>query len=143
MKIIRVISRSEIPDNFTGIVEFSVGTKKWLKNGIPHRDNGPAIEFYWGTKEWCQNGLCHRTDGPAVIKTTGTKEWWQNGVMHRLDGAAVEWDDGDESYYVLGWDLTKKQFDIFRHLWENTLLERTDELMVIFVGLVRDFSENP
>jgi len=137
MKTIRVISQSEIPKNFTGIVEFSVGTKKWLKNGVPHRDNGPAMEFYWGTKEWRQEGLYHRSDGPAIIRTSGTKEWWQNGVMHRLDGPAAEWNDGKKEYWILGWDLTKNQFEMFRIMWERTLLEKTEDLMRAFIKLAR------
>ena len=32
-----------------------------------------------GTKEWFKNGLRHRDDGPAIEKADGTKEWWKNG----------------------------------------------------------------
>ncbi len=34
------------PENFTGIVEYPLGTKIWFQDGFPHRVDGPAIEYY-------------------------------------------------------------------------------------------------
>lgn len=36
----------------------------YTKNGVVHRDDGPAIITSW-SQEWYQNGICHREDGPA------------------------------------------------------------------------------
>jgi type I restriction enzyme M protein len=44
MKTIRVNSVIEIPKDYTGIVEYSYGTKYWYKEGKLHREDGPAIE---------------------------------------------------------------------------------------------------
>lgn len=40
------------PENFTGIVEYPLGTKIWFQDGFPHRVDGPAFEKYNGNKEW-------------------------------------------------------------------------------------------
>jgi hypothetical protein len=31
----------------------------WFKNGLRHRDDGPAIEYVDGNKAWYKNGLLH------------------------------------------------------------------------------------
>lgn len=44
------------------------GTEIWYKNGLRHRDNGPAFVRRNETQEWIKNGKLHREDGPAVIR---------------------------------------------------------------------------
>lgn len=44
-KTIKVNEWEEIPKNFTGIAEFTDGTKIWYKNDLCHREDGPAIEW--------------------------------------------------------------------------------------------------
>jgi len=100
------------PENFTGIVEYSIGIKEWLQNGKRHREGGPAVEY-----------------------PSGIKSWYQNGKQHRLDGPALEYSNGDKKYYILGHQLTENQFDIFKFLWENSTHEQTNDLMEIFVKL--------
>lgn len=112
MTALKVKNVYELPENYTGAVKFSDGTKIWLKDGKYHRSNGPAEITETGTKVWCQHGLYHRTDGPAIEFATGQKK-----------------------YYVDGLELTKKQFEIFRFMWENTVKEKTQELMKIYVNL--------
>ena len=51
MKTIKVKRWKEIPENFTGIVEFPDG-KFWFKEFKIHREDGPAIEHDNGTKGW-------------------------------------------------------------------------------------------
>ena len=44
MNIIKVQYGADIPDNFTGIVEYEDGDKKeWYKEGKYHREDGPAF----------------------------------------------------------------------------------------------------
>lgn len=38
---------------YTGVYVSEDGSKFWLKNGICHRENGPAIEYKDGAKYWC------------------------------------------------------------------------------------------
>jgi len=42
-----------------------------------------AIEFSNGTKTWFKNGLFHREDGPAIEYANGNKEWW---LKHKIYG---------------------------------------------------------
>ncbi len=78
---------SEIPENFTGVVNLS-GSYFWLKNGKRHRKDGPAIEHYssankqWYIKEWYLNGERHCDDGPAYKQFDGKKFWWLNGEWY-------------------------------------------------------------
>jgi hypothetical protein len=55
MKTIKVRYNSEIPKRFTGIVEYTSGTKVWRLKGKYHREDGPAIEWADGTKSWHLN----------------------------------------------------------------------------------------
>jgi hypothetical protein len=57
MKTIKVNNCLEVPNNFTGIVEYLYGTKEWFKEGKLHRENGPAIEYANGYKEWWIEGI--------------------------------------------------------------------------------------
>lgn len=78
MNKIKVNSSTEIPKNFTGIMEFPSGNKRWYKNGKSHREDGPAIEHSDGEKHWCKNGKWHREDGPAIEGANGYKVWFLN-----------------------------------------------------------------
>lgn len=81
-------------------IEDANGTRSWYKNGKIHRDGDePAVERADGTKWWYKNGLCHREDGPAVISANGTKEWYINGKRHRIEGPAIERADGRKFWY--------------------------------------------
>ena len=72
------------------------GTKKWYKNDILHREDGPAVEHHDGTKEWYHNGELHRIDGPAVEYANGNKEWHFNGELHSENGPSIEYINGAE-----------------------------------------------
>jgi len=78
MKTIKISSWLNVPENFTGVVEYSDGSKYWYKNGKLHREDGPAIENSNGTKEWYKEGNLHREDGPACEYRSGHKEWFLN-----------------------------------------------------------------
>lgn len=67
-----------------------VSIKEWYLNGQPHRENGPAFEHSNGQKKWYKNGIIHRENGPAVEHANGQKEWLINGVYHRENGPAIE-----------------------------------------------------
>ena len=48
------------------------------RNGLLHRDDGPAIVCPNGRKEWYENGKRHREDGPALV--SGTRRSWLRGM---------------------------------------------------------------
>ncbi len=56
MKTLKVEDWREIPNNFTGIIEYSNGTRYWLKAGELHREDGPACEYSHGEKYWHLEG---------------------------------------------------------------------------------------
>lgn len=55
------------------------GTAIWYKDGVVHRDDGPAIERQDGTLEWYFEGLRHNDRAPAVISADGERQWFQLG----------------------------------------------------------------
>jgi hypothetical protein len=57
------------------------GTTRHFKNGLTHKDNGPALIKSNGSEYWYQNGIRHRKDGPAYTEKTGSKLWLQNGIF--------------------------------------------------------------
>jgi hypothetical protein len=102
MKIVKAKNWSDIPKNFTGIVEFSDGSKYWYKKGEPHRENAPAIEWVNGSKYWYKEGKRHREDGPAIEIPNGNKEWYKEGKRHRDDGPAVVFSGGTKQWWLEG-----------------------------------------
>lgn len=80
MRTLQVRKDSEIPDDFTGLVITPSGTKKYFKDGLLHREDGPAIEWSTGAESWYYEGVRHRADGPAFkLSEDGKRNWWLNG----------------------------------------------------------------
>jgi len=70
---------SPLPPRFTGILIRTNQSTAWYKNGLHHREDGPALIMKDGTKFWYRNGLLHRDDGPAVEWADGATEWFRDG----------------------------------------------------------------
>ena len=79
MKTVKLKPGESTPTNFTGIVEFSSGEKRWYLNGKLHNDQGPAVVYPNGEKRWFLNGELHNDHGPGVIYPNGEKRWFLNG----------------------------------------------------------------
>ena len=94
----------------TGCVKCVDGDKFWYKEGLFHREDGPAFEFVDGFKEWYKEGKLHREDGPAREYTDGSKEWYKEGKLHREDGPAIEFVDGTKKYWLNGVELSESNF---------------------------------
>jgi len=41
--------------------------RTWHKNGVLHRENGPAVDDLYGSKAWYKDGLLHNATGHAFI----------------------------------------------------------------------------
>jgi len=55
------------------------GNIVWFaKNGVIHREGGPAIEYPNGDCSWYFNGVPHREDGPAMDNKF-EKFWFWHG----------------------------------------------------------------
>ncbi len=75
---------------------------RWMKNGLLHRNDGPAVQCIRGMKAYYHNGEMHRSYGPAKILSDGTKMWYIHGNLHRVGGPAVVWNDGNCKWYCYG-----------------------------------------
>ena len=84
------------------LTESADGRREWWLNGVPHREDGPAIEWPDGRREWWLHGKLHREDGPAIEWPDGHREWWLHGKRHREDGPAIEWPHGYRSWWLHG-----------------------------------------
>ncbi len=74
---------AKIPSSFSGItLSKETEVYEWWKNGVRHREDGPAVEYPNGEEEWWLNGKRHRDDGPAVIYSIWVKFWWLNGYSY-------------------------------------------------------------
>ena len=52
MNIMKIKNWDDIPEGYTGIVEFEIGSKGWFNNGNLHREDGPAKIYKNGYKSW-------------------------------------------------------------------------------------------
>jgi len=87
-----------------------------LRDGVPHRDDGPAVEYDNGSELWMRAGKNHRDPDPsgkelpALInidegadKDNWTmRSYWRDGLQHREDGLAVEYWDGTGKWMYKG-----------------------------------------
>ncbi len=78
--------------------EYAKGSKLWHKGSRFDREGGPEEEMEDGGRHWYINGKEHREDGPA-IEYDGGKEWFINGKRHRKGGPAIERADGHKEWY--------------------------------------------
>ena len=64
MKTIKLQEWNEIPQGYTGIVEWENGDIDWFKNGGFHREDGPARIYKEGFKVWYLDGkfICNSND---------------------------------------------------------------------------------
>src|SRR6202167_3920000 len=80
MKTLKLDNWGDIPENYTGIVEYKNGIIVYYLNGKRHREDGPAFIWGDGTVFYYLNGSLHREDGPAIIRRDGTLEYYLNGI---------------------------------------------------------------
>ncbi len=85
--------------NYTVIVK-DRDSIRYYKNGLLHREDGPAVEYANSTKYWHNNGKIHREDGPAIECVNGDKFWYKNGQRHREDGPAIVYASGNKYWYL-------------------------------------------
>jgi len=90
------------------MIQDAFGNKRWYKEGMRHREGGPAVEYVSGEKHWYKEGMRHREGGPAVEYSNGAKLWYKEGKLHREDGPAIEHADGRKEYWKNGRICTNK-----------------------------------
>lgn len=103
--------------------------KKWYKDGLLHREGGPAVQYGASRALWYKEGKIHRENGPAILEIlpNGTlqqewlihdryhrddgparifekkEEWWINGKVHREDGPAVIYKENSSQRGLTKW----------------------------------------
>lgn len=58
------------------------GNRRWHKDDMLHRLDGPACEYANGDQYWYKYGKRHRLDGPAMAYSRTGKQWFIEGVEH-------------------------------------------------------------
>lgn len=92
--------KAPLPDNLVLLPD----TRVWCRDGLIHRDDGPAIDravWFAPYQEYWLMGRRHRVNGPAVVGKDET--WYHHGLIHRSDGAAVVNIDRRNHYGVWVW----------------------------------------
>ena len=89
----------------------ALGAVYWYKDGLFHREDGPALEWADGSKEWYLDGQRHRLDGPAIEYLGVYKAWYKNGQFHREDGPAYESANGGKEWCLNGVLYTEEEFN--------------------------------
>lgn len=70
-----------------GWITYSNGDKWHYVDDIVHNDEGPAV-FRGRFKAWYRNGVFHREGGPAIENYNGNMFWWYKGqyIGNSLNG---------------------------------------------------------
>jgi hypothetical protein len=100
--------------------------ERWYKDGLLHREDGPAYLSDDGTKKWYVHGKLHRTNGPSIISVENdhlmqqifiTEEYYLDGERHNENGPALIRVFNNvgkyEEWWFKGRQITKEQFDNF------------------------------
>lgn len=86
------------------------GVIRYYKDGVLHRDDGPAIVDDIGMCEWWREGVLHREDGPA-IECKNFKAWYKYGKLHKEDGPAVIYRGGESEWYINDVNYSEGEFN--------------------------------
>jgi hypothetical protein len=78
------------------------GSRRHYRNGLLHREDGPALIYWDETQVWYRNGELHRKGGPAVIYKYGHQAWYRAGKLHREDGPAIFCENVSCLWYLNG-----------------------------------------
>lgn len=78
--------------------------------GKKHRIYGPAwISRTYDFEVWYKNGVIHRDGGPA-IRHKNNYLYYREGKLHRLDGPAIVEQGGPREYYIDDAKYSPKQY---------------------------------
>lgn len=78
------------PHTTGGYTQVSVigGEQRFLRDGVLHREDGPALVSREGDEHWYRHGLRHRVGGPAVTSRNGATRYFEHGAeLPRPDAA--------------------------------------------------------
>lgn len=93
----------------------------WYKDGLLHREDGPAVIDNNGNQFWFQYGKNHREDGPAVKYVSGNQYWFKWGKLHREDGPAVTNSNGQNRWYLNDTYISNTESEFKKYLIQQNL----------------------
>ena len=78
---VTVLPEPDPAGGFDTLVEAPTG-RHYLRQGVQHREDGPAYEGRDGSEKWIRDGQLHRDpeEGPALIED-GYEEFYEAGVL--------------------------------------------------------------
>jgi|ERR1700691_2718672 len=151
MGILKINYWRDLPENYTGIVEYKDGPIYYCYlNGKLHREDGPAIIHPDGALEYYLNGLRHREDGPAAIWRDGTVYWYVNGnniakevnnwIIKNLIHNYKVWNKADKRLFRKTFCYSAIELErLVKHQSESSKLLYFLKLIVIFGLIMVDF----
>jgi len=85
-----------------------------LNSNHQHHSFGkrPSIVFKSGTKHWHKNGMVHREDGPAYIHSDG-RSWWYYNDIQRTEKEVKDIIAGKKKFITFEADNKKFQGGLF------------------------------
>ena len=96
----------------TGKFVDKYGIKRYFRNKVLHREDGPALIYPHASKLWIAKGCSAMVNGKMVKKDdelvnlsnhpTLLYVYYYEGLKHRDNGPAEVWSDGREIYYFHG-----------------------------------------
>jgi hypothetical protein len=51
-----------------------------------------------------------KVTGPSIVKDEDGVSYWLDNLLHRLDGPAIDYKNGNNWYYIRGYELNKEEF---------------------------------
>jgi len=75
----------EYKNFYAGRTRQPVERKEFFRDGVWHRECGPALECSDGSEAWYFQGKFHREDGPAISDPPGYKAWFVHGEKVRVE----------------------------------------------------------
>lgn len=133
MQVLKLVKNKDVvPNNHTGIIEWEDGYKEWYKEGLLHREDGPAREYPNGTKYWYKNGLLHRENGPAIEYFDKSKIWSIEGEEYHIYSLLCHFK------YNL---FLNKEIGKYGLVWYKFLTKKGIEEIPFFPGMVTPSEE--
>lgn len=117
---LRFNTKEAIPTKFTGLALLPY-VKIHMLDGVPHREDGPAVTKY-------------KKHFSTEIEQT---EWHQDGKLHRLDGPAIQTSKGNWFYYIHGKEFQSKEYKEKIEEFKTSSISSIIQLPDYFTGIVR------
>ena len=75
------------PRTIAELHAYNTAWSEWLALNVPGLPEAVRDELYslTGSRAWYRDGLRHREDGPAIECADGYREWYRDGTLHRSD----------------------------------------------------------